>query len=75
MQRTTDSKRTLAARGTLTSDERLPIEALDFRQATAVEGRVLVHAEDEATGRNYLMFEGTDAKVYFVNYTRDRGGP
>jgi hypothetical protein len=51
------------------SDERLPIEVLDLRQVTAVEGRVLVHGQDEQTGRNYLMMEGTSAKVHFIQYT------
>jgi len=30
---------------------------------------VLVHGEDEQTGRNYLMLEGKDAKVHFIHYT------
>lgn len=50
------------------SDERLPVEALDLAQMTTVEGRVLVHGQDEQTGRNYLMLEGTDAKVHFIQY-------
>ena len=69
MQRTTDRQRTLAAHGVLMSDERLPIEVLDLSQITSVEGRVLVHGQDEQTGRNYLMLEGTDAKVHFIQYT------
>ena len=69
MQQTADRQRTLAAHGVLISDERLPIELLDLRKITAVEGRVLVHGQDEQTGRNYLMLEGTDAKVHFVRYT------
>jgi type IV secretory pathway VirD2 relaxase len=69
MQRTTDRQRTLAAHGALMSDERLQIEVLDLRQLTSVEGRVLVHGQDEQTGRNYLMLEGTDAKVHFIQYT------
>jgi hypothetical protein len=69
MQRTADRQRTLAAHGVLMSDERLPIEVLDLRQAISVEGRVLVHGQDEQTGRNYLMLEGTDAKVHFIQYT------
>jgi len=69
MQRTTDRQRTLAAHGALISDERLPIEMLDFTQAASVEGRVLVHGEDEQTGHHYLMLEGTDAKVHFLRYT------
>ena len=69
MQQTADRQRTLAAHGVLMSDERLPIELLDLRKITAVEGRVLVHGQDEQTGRNYLMLEGTDAKVHFIHYT------
>jgi len=71
MQRTSDRQRTLAAHGALMSDERLPVEVLDLKQATSVEGRVLVHGQDEQTGRNYLTLEGTDAKVHFIQYTRE----
>jgi type IV secretory pathway VirD2 relaxase len=71
MQRTGDRQRTIAAHGSLMSDERLPIEVLDLRQITSVEGRVLVHGQDEQSGRSYLMLEGTDAKVYFINYSRE----
>ena len=69
MQRTADRQRTLAAHGVLMSDERLQIEVLDLRQLTSVEGRVLVHGQDEQAGCNYLMLEGTDAKVHFIQYT------
>ncbi len=71
MQRTTDRQRTLAAHGALMSDDRLPVEVLDPASMTSVEGRVLVHGQDENSGRNYLMLEGTDARVYFVHYTRE----
>ncbi len=71
MQQTTDRQRTLAAHGALMSDERLPVEVLDPASMTAIEGRVLVHGQDENSGRNYLMLEATDAKVYFVHYTRE----
>jgi hypothetical protein len=53
------------------SDERLPIEVLDLRQGTSVEGRVLVHGQDEQTGRNYLMLEGSDARIHFIQYTSE----
>jgi type IV secretory pathway VirD2 relaxase len=69
MQRTADRQRTLAAHGVVMSDERLPIEVLNPAQMTSVEGRVLVHGQDEQTGRNYLMLEATDAKVHFIHYT------
>jgi type IV secretory pathway VirD2 relaxase len=80
MQRAGDRQKMLARNGVMMSDERLSIELLDLNQLDSVEGRVLVHGEDEATGRNYLMLEGTDARVHFVYYTsalediRNRGG-
>ncbi len=71
MQKATDRQRTLAAHGALVSDERLQIEVVDPKQFTSVQGRVLVHGEDEQTGRSYLMIEGTDGRVHFIDYTRE----
>ncbi len=69
MQRASDRQRTLAAHGALLSDERLQMEVLDPRYMNLVEGRVLVHGQDEQSGRSYLMLEGTDARVHFIYYT------
>ena len=64
-----ERQKTLAAHGVPISDERLPIDMLDMRQLTAVEGRILVHGQDEQSGQSYLILEGTDAKVHFIHYT------
>jgi type IV secretory pathway VirD2 relaxase len=69
IQRTADRQKTLAAHGVPMSDDRLPIDILDTNDLTAPEGRILVHGQDEQSGRNYLMLEGTDAKVHFIQYT------
>jgi type IV secretory pathway VirD2 relaxase len=69
MQRASDRQKTLAAHGVPISDARLPIEMLNMHQFTAVEGRILVHGQDEQSGRGYLMLEGTDAKVHLIYYT------
>jgi hypothetical protein len=80
MQRTSDRQRVLAAHGVPISDSRLPLQVLDLRYLTAIDGRILVHAEDEPSGQRYVMLEGTDAKVHFVHYTpeieeaRNNGG-
>jgi hypothetical protein len=66
MQRIADRQKTLAAYGVPISDDRLPIEVLDMRKFTTVEGRILVHGQDGHSGRNYLMLEGTDAKIHFI---------
>ena len=51
------------------SDERLPLVVFDFRELTTVEGRILVHREEESSGRRYLMLEVTDARVHYLHYT------
>ena len=68
MQRVADRQRTLAAHGVPMSDERLPIEVTEGRDWKVLEGRVLVHGEEE-NGRSYLMLEGTDARVHHIYYT------
>jgi type IV secretory pathway VirD2 relaxase len=68
MQQVRDRQKTLAAHGAAISDDRLPIRMLSFRHAGHVEGRVLVHGEEEG-GRPYLMLEGTDATIHHIYYT------
>ena len=72
MQRASDRQKMLHAQGVVLSDERLPLVALDQMKFTSVEGRVLVHGEEETgrdAGRNYLLLEGTDARVHYILYT------
>ena len=71
LQRSTDRQRTLASHSALLSDPRLPTCLTDLRKIESLEGRVLGHAEDEATGRSYMILEGTDHKVHFVYHTPD----
>ena len=80
MQRSGDRQKMLAAHGLPVSDPRLPLRMLDSRRLKSIEGRVLVHGEDEGSGRNFMMLEGTDATVHCIYYTsemseaRSRGG-
>jgi type IV secretory pathway VirD2 relaxase len=69
LQRSSDRQKMLAAHGALLSDPRLPFEVTDIRKLKVVEGRVLLHAEDEGSGRRYLLLEGTDAKVHLIYHT------
>ena len=71
LQRTVDRQKMLAAHGALLSDSRLPFEITSIRNLKAVEGRVLLHAKDEASGKRYLLLEGTDAKVHFIYHTQE----
>jgi hypothetical protein len=72
MQRATDHQKTLASHGVLASDDRLPIHVLRWHEYPGgVQGRVLIHGQEEISGRNYLMLEGTDAAIHFVYYTSE----
>jgi type IV secretory pathway VirD2 relaxase len=71
LQRTVDRQKMLAAHGALLSDPRLPFEITSIRNLKAVEGRVLLHAEDEVSGRRYLLLEGTGAKVHLIYHTQE----
>ena len=51
MQRSADRQKTLAAHGVLKSDERLPMAVLNLRRLTTLEGRILVHGEEETVVR------------------------
>lgn len=69
MQHSVDWQKTLAAHGVLMSDDKLPINVLEPRDLTTLEGRILVHGEEESSGRNYLLLEGTDECVHYIYYT------
>jgi type IV secretory pathway VirD2 relaxase len=69
LQLSGDRQKMLAAHGALSSDPRLPFEITNIRKLKIVEGRVLLHAEDEASGRRYMLLEGTDAKVHLIYHT------
>jgi hypothetical protein len=65
------------------SDERLQLTVLDYRRLSSLEGRILVHGEEDSgrqAGRSYLMLEGTDGRAHYIYYTpemesaRSQGG-
>jgi hypothetical protein len=72
MQRAGDRQKMLAAHGALLSDNRLQLVVSDQLKLSSLEGRVLVHGEDELggnAGRHYVLIEGTDSKVHLVYYS------
>jgi len=69
LQQSGDRQRMLVAYGALLSDTRLPLQVTPFRQFQSVAGRVLLHTEDERTGKRYMLVEGTDAKVHLIYHT------
>jgi hypothetical protein len=64
MQRTADRQRILRDHGAAVSDPGLPFSAAKFWRH--LEGRILVHGEDDFSGKPYLILEGTDAELHYV---------
>jgi type IV secretory pathway VirD2 relaxase len=69
LQQSGDRQKMLAAHGALLSDKRLPLQVTTLRQLQSVAGRVLLHTEDEQTGKRYMLVEGTDANVHLIYHT------
>ena len=69
LQQSGDRQKMLAAHGALVSDKRLPLQVTTLRQLQSVAGRVLLHTEDEQTGKRYMLIEGTDGKVHLIYHT------
>jgi type IV secretory pathway VirD2 relaxase len=69
LQQSGDQQKMLAAHGALLSDRRLPLQVTTLRHLENVAGRVLLHTEDEQTGKRYTLVEGTDAKVHLIYHT------
>jgi hypothetical protein len=72
MQRVNDRQKMLAAHGALLSGERLQLVVDDPRKLKSLEGRVVLHGEEEASreaGQAYLLLEGGDARLHHIYYT------
>src|ERR1700732_2138197 len=69
LQQSGDRQKMLAAHGALVSDKRLHLQVTMLRQLQSLAGRVLLHTEDEQTGKRYLLIEGTDGKVHLIYHT------
>lgn len=66
-QATMDRQKTLEAHGVTISDDRLPLSCGDLW--TRIEGRVLMHGEDDTTGSAYMLIEGVDGCLHHVHHT------
>jgi hypothetical protein len=69
MQRANDRQKMLAGKGSLLSDERLQMVVTNPRQLRDLQGRVLIHGEEEQGSRHYMLLEGTDARIHLLYYT------
>jgi hypothetical protein len=71
MQKTQDRQKTLARHGALPSDPRLQVQLPAPTEIRHLEGRVLVHGEEEETQTPYMLLEGTDGKIHLIYHTQE----
>lgn len=69
MQQAGDRQKMLHQYGILLSDPRIPTQVTRARDIGNLEGRVLAHVYDDATGAPQMILEGTDAHVHFIRHT------
>jgi hypothetical protein len=68
MQQAGDRQKMLNQCRILLSDPRLPTKVTRFKDITHLEGRVIAHIHDDATGAPNMILEGTDARVHFIRH-------
>jgi type IV secretory pathway VirD2 relaxase len=66
MKQSTDRQKMLARCAALVSDPRLPMQFTPPSRIRHLEGRVLGHVLDDASGKVHMLLEGTDAKVHII---------
>jgi hypothetical protein len=71
MQKAQDRQKTLARHGVLPSDPRLQVQLAAPKEIKYLEGRVLVHGEDEETQTRYMLLEGADGKIHLIYHTQE----
>jgi type IV secretory pathway VirD2 relaxase len=72
IQRANDRQKMISGKGSLLSDERLQLVVTNVRRVRDLQGRVLIHGEEEhgsGASRHYLLLEGTDDRIHLLYYT------
>lgn len=70
MKQSTDRQKMLARCAALVSDPRLPMQFTPPSRIHHLEGRVLGHVLDDASGKVHMLLEGTDARIHVVPHDK-----
>jgi hypothetical protein len=73
MQKTVDRQKMITAHGVISSDPSLPFRVIQFADLREVEGRILVHGQEEQGNgiRNYMLIESVRGEVLQVPQTNE----
>lgn len=71
VQKTQDRLKIMAEHGVLASDPHLPFRVLRPSQVEEIEGRVLVHGQDEYSGNNFTLLESVEGELVRLSQNRE----
>lgn len=70
-QKVQDRLHTIQHYGIMSSDPRLPFVYADWREVRSIEGRVLVHGQDDARPVPYVLIESTEGKIVYLEHRNE----
>ncbi len=71
VQKTHDRLKIMAQFGVMASDPKLPFQAARLSQMDELEGKVLVHGQDEWSGNNFALVESVTGAIFRIPQTRE----
>jgi len=70
-QQVHDVQRTVDKHGVVASDRDLPFRRTNWKDIQKLEGRVLVHGQEDNADNAYMLIEDTDGTVHFLEHRKE----
>lgn len=74
VQKSIDRIKTMEAHGVTASDSNMPFKILKPDDIQDVEGRILVHAQDEFSGNNFALIETVQGEIVRLPHVKEIAG-
>lgn len=74
VQKSVDRIKTMEAHGVMASDSNMPFKVLRAQDIDQVEGRILVHGQDEYSGNNFALIETIQGEIVRLPHVKEIAG-
>ena len=71
VQQAYDRQRVMQQFGVMASDPRTPFQVTQWKNIDNLEGRVLVHGQEDQKNRAYMLFEDVNGKVHYLEHRNE----
>ena len=68
MQQTQDRQKIMERFGVLASDPATPFQKTRWRDMKTLEGRILVHGQEDNRAQAYMLFEDVNGKIHYLDH-------